>query len=210
VSYTKIQNLIYRIVGNRGNRSVFHAVFFRLSGFVLFGLVSALIFKSCGAEFDFLSLPAYYLTEIILWSFFLSMFFIVVAYINASNSLPGHYPQFKIARWTLFYKILTYTTWILYLLGYEFMFRGILLFGIVEEMGYYPTIIFNVLFYAFVHIPKGRKEVLGCLLLGPVLCVLALKTGSIIIPVVVHIALCLANEYFSIRAEILNRKRILS
>jgi membrane protease YdiL (CAAX protease family) len=77
----------------------------------------------------------------------------------------------------------------------------------VEAMGYYPAIILNVFLYAFGHIPKGWKEVLGCILLGPVLCVLALKTQNIAIPILVHLALCLSNEFFSIRAEELAQKK---
>jgi membrane protease YdiL (CAAX protease family) len=205
LSYTKIQTWIYRNFAAQTNESIFHAVFFRMGGFCLFGITSAVIFKSYDVEFDFLFVQSQYMLEIGLWSCFLTLFFILVAYINVKNSKQSHYPQFKIDNWTVSYKLLTYFSWILYLLGYEFMFRGILLFGIVEEVGYYPAIIFNVALYAFVHIPKGKKEVLGCLMLGPILCVLALKTNCILIPIIVHNALCLSNEYFSIRT--LNPKK---
>ncbi|MDR0367836.1 MAG: CPBP family intramembrane metalloprotease [Bacteroidales bacterium] len=211
LAYSKIYDYIYAKFGADTNPTVFHSVFFRLTGFVLFGIFAYLIFcNGYGVEFDFLEIPPQHVSEIIGWSVVLGGFFVIVAYVNVRNSKSSHYPQFKINQWTLPHKITTYSTWALYIIAYEFMFRGILLFGTVEEVGYIISIVFNVFLYAFVHIPKGGKEVLGCLLLGPALCILALKTHSIAIPVFVHLSLCLSNEFFSVRAEELAQKRISS
>jgi membrane protease YdiL (CAAX protease family) len=210
-AYTRVQNWIYRRFAHIVNETVFRAVFSRLLGFVIFGIVSLFIFNRIyGAEFDFLGIPEEHFNEVCLWNFSLTIFVIVIAYFNVRNTKQNPYPQFKIEKWTNSYKLLSYISWIFYLLGYEFMFRGILLFGTVEEIGYYPAIILNVILYAFFHIPKGGKEVLGCFIMGPVLCFLALKTQSIIIPVIVHIALCLANEYFSIQIAVFNQKKSVS
>jgi membrane protease YdiL (CAAX protease family) len=210
-AYTRIQQWIYQTFARIVNQTVFHAVFSRLSGFIVFGVVTIFIFQRIyGAEFDFLTIQDEHFDEICLWSFSLALFVIAIAYLNVRNTKRNPYPHFKIDKWTNSYKMLSYISWIFYLAGYEFMFRGILLFGTVEEIGYYPAIILNVLLYALVHIPKGGKEVLGCFLMGPILCFLALKTQSIIIPIIVHVALCLANEYFSIRMVVFNRKKINS
>lgn len=209
LAYSKVYDRIYAKFGADSNPTVFHSIFFRLTGFVLFGIFSYLIFRNgYGVELDFLEIPAPHASEIAGWSIALGGFFIIVAYINVRNSKTSHYPQFKIDQWTFSHKFMTYLTWALYIIAYEFMFRGILLFGTVEEIGFYPAIILNVFLYAFVHIPKGGKEVLGCVLLGPILCILALKTQSIAIPIFVHLSLCLSNEFFSIRAEELAQKRI--
>jgi membrane protease YdiL (CAAX protease family) len=82
------------------------------------------------------------------------------------------------------------------------MFRGVLLFGTVEKIGDYPAILLNVVLYAIAHIPKGLKEILGCFILGPILCILALEMHNIIVPTILHIIVCLSNEYFSIRKEV--------
>ncbi|MCK5838327.1 MAG: CPBP family intramembrane metalloprotease, partial [Bacteroidales bacterium] len=82
--------------------------------------------------------------------------------------------------------------------GYEFLFRGILLFLSLPILGYWPAIFLNVSFYAFVHVPKGAKETIACIPLGFVLCVLTLETGTILIAFFTHLALALSNEYFSI------------
>lgn len=211
LAYSKLYDYIYTKFGVDANPTVFHSIFFRLSGFVLFGICAYLIFyNGYGVEFDFLRIPPQHIPEIVRWSITLGGSFMIIAYINVRNSKSSCYPQFKVDQWTLSHKFLTYATWILYIAAYEFMFRGILLFGTVEEIGYIPAIILNVFLYAFVHIPKGGKEVLGCVLLGPVLCILALKTNCIAIPVIVHISLCLSNEFFSIRTEELEQKRISS
>jgi membrane protease YdiL (CAAX protease family) len=209
--YTKIRHWIYRTFAHIVNETVFQAVFSRLSGFILFGLVTVFIFKQFyGAEFKFLSIPEEHFDEICLWCFVLTLFVILVAYLNVKNTKNNPYPHFKIDKWTNSYKLLSYISWIFYLLGYEFMFRGVLLFGTVEKIGYYPATILNVVLYALAHIPKGRKEIVGCFLMGPILCWLAIRTQSIVIPIIVHIALCLANEYFSIQTVILNQKKSIS
>jgi len=200
IVYTRVSRWIYRRFASKLNETVFHAVFFRLSGFVIFGLGSALIFHSIlGAKFDFLSLQTAHFQQILPYSIGLFLIAILIPYINVRKSKQSQYPQFKIEKWTNSYKWLSYITWTLYLMGYEFMFRGVLLFGTVEEFGCYLAVILNVVLYAFVHIPKGKKEVLGCFILGPILCVVALMTHNILIPTILHISVCLCNEYFSIR-----------
>ena len=209
IAYTKIYRWIYRTFAVKLNESVFHAVFFRLCGFVIFGLLAALVFRIIfKMDFDFLSLKINYLKEITPWFLGLLSVAIIVPYINVKKSKRTHYPQFKINNWTNSYKWLSYITWTLYLIGYEFMFRGLLLFGTIAEFGCYFAVILNIILYAIVHIPKGKKEVLGCFILGPILCAVAIITHNILIPIVLHVSVCLCNEYFSIRKEIANLKQL--
>lgn len=201
IAYTKISQWICRTFFGKINETVFHAVFFRLLGFVLFGVITAIIFRFIfNAEFDFITTEISQLERMLPLIIVLIFVAIIVPYINVRRSKDNPYPQFKIDNWTGQYKFLSYLTWILYLIGYEFMFRGILLFGTLEELGYYPAITLNVLLYAFVHIPKGRKEVLGCFILGPILCFSAVETNGIIVPVILHVLVCLSNEFFSIKS----------
>ena len=209
IAYTKITTWIYRTFFKKMNETVFHAVFFRLLGFLFFGIITAFIFNVVfDAKFDFITIQISQLEEMLPWILFLFLLAVIVPYINVKNSKQNPYPQFKIDNWTNQYKFLSYLTWILYLTGYEFMFRGILLFGTLEELGYYPAIILNVVLYAVVHIPKGKKEVLGCFILGPILCFSAIETNTIIVPVILHISVCLSNEYFSIRTETVNQRKL--
>ena len=202
LAYTKIYGRIYSHFGISFNRTVFHATFFRLAGFFCFGVIPFFLFSRYDVEYDFFNIEKGLLSDTLFWTALFSAIAITVGYINVKVSKTIIYPQFKIERWTVPYKLLTYFTWILYLIGYEFMFRGLLLFGIVDEFGELPSIMLNVVLYAFVHIPKGLKEALGCFILGPILCVVALRTETILAPIIIHISLCLSNEYFSIRKQI--------
>ena len=201
VAYTKVYDWIYLRIGISFNRTVFHATFFRLAGFFFFGVIPWILFHVHGVEFDFLTIEKKHVADTVFWVALFSIIAIIIGYINVKTTKIAIYPQYKIDKWTATYKGLTYFTWILYLTAYEFMFRGLLLFGLVEEFGKYPSIILNVVLYAFVHIPKGMKEVLGCFILGPILCMVALHTGNIFTPIIIHISLCLTNEYFSIRRQ---------
>jgi membrane protease YdiL (CAAX protease family) len=207
-AYTKVYGWIYRRFGIPFNQTVFHATFFRLAGFFFFGIIPWILFRMHEVEFDFLIIEKNEMARTLFFTPILSLIAVAVAYINVKNSKETIYPQFKIEKWTAAYKLLTYSTWILYLTGYEFMFRGLLLFGLVEEFGKYPAIILNVVLYAFVHIPKGIKEVVGCFIMGPILCLTALHTGNVFAPIIIHISLCLANEYFSIRKQEKNSSTI--
>ena len=60
--------------------------------------------------------------------------------------------------------------WAIYLFGYEFLFRGILLFPLAETVGVWPAIAVNIALYSATHIPKGLDETLGAIPLGLVLC----------------------------------------
>jgi len=199
---------IYSRFGISFNHTVFHATFFRLTGFFCFGVIPFILFRTHEVEFDFLDIEKEHLANTLFWTVILSAIAFTAGYVNVKISKTSIYPQFQIEKWTPAYRLLTYSTWILYLTGYEFMFRGLLLFGIVEEFGYYSSIILNVVLYAIVHIPKGMKEALGCLILGPILCVVALHTETIFAPILIHISLCLSNEYFSIRKKN-NTQRII-
>jgi membrane protease YdiL (CAAX protease family) len=87
----------------------------------------------------------------------------------------------------------------LYLLGYEIMFRGFLLFSCLNEMNILSAIAINISIYALIHIPKGFKEVAGSLPLGILLCLMTIYTGTIWAAFMTHGILALSNEWFSLK-----------
>ena len=48
--------------------------------------------------------------------------------------------------------------WFLYLFGYEFLFRGVLLIPLIDPLGMWPAIAINIAVYSATHIPKGRRN----------------------------------------------------
>ncbi len=111
------------------------------------------------------------------------------------------YPQIRAKEWSFNILFNSALTWILYLLVYEFMFRGFLLFIFLQYVGVWSAIALNVSIYSLVHVPKGLKEAVGALPLGIVLGIITVQTESILVALIVHIVLALSNEWFSLRVH---------
>lgn len=89
-------------------------------------------------------------------------------------------------------------SWVIYLIGYEFLFRGVLLFPLYEKFGFWPSIVINVSLYSTTHIPKGLTETIGAIPLGFILCILTIQTESVLIAVVVHVLMAWSNSLSAI------------
>lgn len=84
--------------------------------------------------------------------------------------------------------------WILYLIGYEFLFRGLLLFGCAEAWGMVTATIINVVLYAIVHIPRGKFEVLGAIPLGVLFCVITFATNTFWTVCILHCLIAISHD----------------
>ncbi|MCB0664336.1 MAG: CPBP family intramembrane metalloprotease [Saprospiraceae bacterium] len=131
--------------------------------------------------------------------FFLTLLILVVNYFNAprpSNLIV--YPQIRDLVWSKGMVAGSALTWIIYLLGYEYAFRGILLFACLASMPAETAVIINVLIYSLFHFQKGAKEAVGSIPFGILICYLVIESHSIWPAVFLHIVLALSNEWFSI------------
>ena len=178
-------------------------VFERLLGVLFFGIIPlatiSLLFEK-GIESYGIS-SANMLTSIY-WILGLSPLLITMNYFNCKKEDNlSMYPQIRVKEWDTQLLLLSAFSWIAYLLAYEFMFRGYLLFVSVEYLGVWPAIALNIAIYALVHVPKGIKEAVGALPLGVVLGIITIQTGNIWVAFVVHIVLALSNEWFSLKAH---------
>lgn len=110
-----------------------------------------------------------------------------------------NYPQIRAQNWdtkTFRYNLLG---WAVYLFGYELLFRGLLLFPLVEAYGIWLAIAINVALYSATHIPKGLDETIGAAPLGFVLCLLTLMAGNIWIAFLVHVAMAWTNSLTALK-----------
>jgi membrane protease YdiL (CAAX protease family) len=96
------------------------------------------------------------------------------------------YPQVKMDNWSPFEYLSNILSWGIYLLGYEFLFREILFLGLLPFVGIAAGIIINTVLYAAAHIYKGKKETLGSIPLGIVLCLITAQTETIWTAFAVH------------------------
>lgn len=127
----------------------------------------------------------------------------VAALVNSINAKKADnlamYPEIRAKNWNRQLVFSSAFTWSAYLFAYEFLFRGILWFCTYPVLGLIPAIALNCALYALVHVPKGKKETIGAIPLGIILCILTQQTGTIWIAFLVHIALALSNEWFSLK-----------
>lgn len=110
-----------------------------------------------------------------------------------------NYPQIRAKVWTTKTFRLNLIGWAVYLIGYELLFRGLLLFPLVEAYGIWLAIAVNVALYAATHIPKGLDETIGAAPLGFLLCLLTLMAGNIWIAVLVHIGMAWTNSLTALK-----------
>jgi len=66
---------------------------------------------------------------------------------------------------------------LIYFIGWEFIYRGYMLFGLYDRYGFAAILIANIPFVVL-HYSKPLPEALGSVIAGIALCVLALKTRS--------------------------------
>jgi membrane protease YdiL (CAAX protease family) len=184
--------------------SVLHITFNRIFGFFMLGFIPGII---CLIFLKGYSLKDYGLTWIrettlfsAVWILGLSLLVIFLSYKSAGKPENlAHYPQIRAKVWTQKTVMINAGGWALYLLGYEFMFRGILLFPLADHLGIWPAIAVNTALYSATHIPKGFTEALGAIPLGLVLCLLTLSSGTIWIAFFVHLTMALTNSFASLK-----------
>jgi membrane protease YdiL (CAAX protease family) len=93
--------------------------------------------------------------------------------------IQDQYPEIREELWTPELALKSAGAWAVYLLGYEFLFRGALLFPLVDWMGMYPALAIMTAMYALAHLNKSASEALACLPMGIVFGLLAINAGSI-------------------------------
>ena len=85
---------------------------------------------------------------------------------------------------------------LLYYVGWEFFFRGYMLFGLREKFGDAYAILLQVIPSALLHFNKPESEFLGSIVLGIVLGYLALRTRSILYPLIIHSCIGVSTDLF--------------
>jgi membrane protease YdiL (CAAX protease family) len=110
----------------------------------------------------------------------------------------SRYPQIRTPVWTPGLLVQNAAAWVAYLLAYEYLFRGMLLFECTRSLGAWPAIAVSTALYSMAHVPKGLGETIGAIPFGVLLCVLTLLTGTLWVAFSAHLLLALANDCFAI------------
>ncbi|MEY3051377.1 MAG: hypothetical protein RLY31_1162 [Bacteroidota bacterium] len=182
------------------SRAAYSIYVYRLFGAFLYGLVPLAVCVAIGTPLDSVGLSMAYHPSAPGWFLGLgSLAFAVNIFAARTEGNLAMYPQIRInPPWGAALLSGSAMTWALYLFAYEVLFRGILLFGCLQDMDKWPAIAVNASLYAFAHVHKGRRETLGAIPLGILLCLMTLQTGNILVAVLVHSLLAFSNEWWSL------------
>lgn len=184
--------------------SVKHIFFTKYFGFLSMGVVPSII---CLVVLPDYSIADYGLTVIpettffsLIWTIGLCLLVVPLAYFSAKKPKNlVNYPQIRAKIWTKKTVFINALGWALYLFGYEFLFRGTLLFPLVDSIGVWPAIAVNIALYSATHIPKGLDETIGAIPFGLVLCLLTITSGTIWIAFLVHLAMAWTNSFTALK-----------
>lgn len=167
----------------------------------LFPAISYLIafpettFTEFGWAISLETLPA-----MILWTAGLGLLTVIVTAWNARKPENlKYYPQIRAKIWTPTMVRSNLIGWTVYLVGYEALFRGVLLFPLINRVGLWPAIGVNIALYSATHIAKGLKETIGAIPLCIILCLLCAYTGNFWSAAFVHVAMAWTNETVSLK-----------
>jgi len=186
-------------IDKQGNQVILQ----RLLGVLFLGVCSAIIImllpglslKSCGLGFSFHRLPPW-------WAYLLVPLILGIGVFSSRNPRNlAMYPQIRMREWTSRILIFSALSWVVFLIGYEFLFRGFLLHASLNIMPPIPAFALNISVYALAHIYKGPGETYGAIPVGFLLCYLTLVTGNIWSAVILHSIMALSNEWFSLKAH---------
>ena len=175
-------------------------IFIRLCGMVLFGLIPVLfLWMLPGYTISQLGLNVNRFAGSLIWIIILGVFLISMNFFLIRNPKNlKNYPQIQKESWNIYLILINTLSWAGYLFAYEFMFRGLLLFPLVNHLGIVAAIIINTILYSATHFYKGIQEVIGAIPLGIVLCLLTIEYGNIWIAFFAHLWLALSCEYFAL------------
>ena len=136
-----------------------------------------------------------------LWPWLLGVAALLVllnSFNSKSDRLRSFYPEMRMNDWNLTAIFIASTGWIVYLTGYEFLFRGLLLFSCYDAFGLWPSIVINLAIYFAQHLTRSMKEAAATIPFGALLCYLTLESNSILPAVFLHSLQAISCEMFCV------------
>jgi membrane protease YdiL (CAAX protease family) len=110
----------------------------------------------------------------------------------------ARYPEVRAKRWSRGLAAAEAGSWAVYLLAYEAVFRGSLLFGLAAWGGAWPALLIATALYVLAHLPKDAGECVGCAVMGLAFGALAFRSGGVIAPWLLHLGIALSASAFAV------------
>ena len=90
------------------------------------------------------------------------------------------------------------TLYALYYLSFEFFYRGFILKGFAAEIGLTQAMWLQVIFSVMIHLGKPPAETIAAIFAGFGFGFLALKTRSLLYPILLHLIIGISTDIFSL------------
>jgi membrane protease YdiL (CAAX protease family) len=92
------------------------------------------------------------------------------------------------------FLILYFFVRIAFIVSYEMWFRGWLLTDSIANFGVLIALCLNLSLYTLLHIVNSRKEMIGCIPFGLILCCLCIWQGAVWPAILIHLVLTISYE----------------
>lgn len=160
--------------------------------FVIPLLIVFFVFKQKPSEYGLQA--GDYNTGLKLSALFLSVMAVIIWFVSSSNDFINSYPVIEQAKssWRIFF-IYEFGLF-LYMIAWEFIWRGFMLFGLYPKFGNYAILI-QMIPFVILHNGKPAIETFGAILGGVFLGVLAIRTRSIFYCIITHFGVMFCIDF---------------
>lgn len=121
----------------------------------------------------------------------------IVWVMSARQDFAIFYPHYSPARDSFMLFWYYQAGLLLYMIAWEYIWRGFTLFGLYPRFGYYAVLI-QMIPFLILHNGKPALETIGAIPGGIILGAMALRTGSFFYGVIIHFAVIFSIDFFSV------------
>jgi membrane protease YdiL (CAAX protease family) len=125
------------------------------------------------------------------------LFLPILLLASIDPAFQSKYPLFAGATRSMSHFVLHEAAYAVYFIGWEFIYRGFMLFGLREKLGYYAVFIQTIPF-AIMHFGKPQLETLAAVFAGVILGYLALRTRSFWYGWLLHALVAVTNDVLAV------------
>ena len=129
-------------------------------------------------------------------SVFLCIMILIVWFVSARTDFIQTYPQLNDVKYSWGIFFLFEAGVLLYMIAWEFIWRGFMLFGLEEKFGYY-AVLMQMIPFLILHNGKPAAETFGAIIAGLALGILAMKTRSVLYCIITHAGVMFSIDLIS-------------
>jgi len=189
---------LFRGFQGKWNQDFFSAIYEYLTSFLLMFWVPyfiiKMVFKKRLSDFGFQFGDVRYGLIFVLITI---PYLLWIVYAGSSSVvIQNEYPLSKSTMSHLHLFIIVEIFYLIYYVGFEFLFRGFMLFGLEKRYGALAAILIQTIPSAIIHFGKPVSESFGAIFAGLVFGYLAIRTRSVLYPLLLHAIIGIGTDIF--------------